>query len=40
MDKFRNGNPGFMMGLAGIGYAVLYLDENTKKFPNILKLEL
>lgn len=38
--NLENGNPGFMMGLAGIGYAVLYLDENTKKFPNILKLEL
>ena len=38
--NLENGNPGFMMGLAGIGYAVLYLDENSKKFPNILKLEL
>ena len=38
--NLENSNPGFMMGLAGIGYAVLYLNQDTKKFPNILKLEL
>lgn len=39
-ETLENGNPGFMMGLCGIGYGLLYMWQDDQRIPNILKLEI
>lgn len=40
LEDLENGNPGFMMGLSGIGYGLLYMSQGKQILPNILQLKI